>query len=80
MVLGPSPGVLWAPTMVNPERLDQWRKDAEAVWERMQYAQPKNWEACTDKHLHFGKDCQFLAFCHQGAREGTYELLNPDDA
>ena len=24
-----------------------------------------NWEACTDRHLHFGKECQFLPACHE---------------
>jgi len=23
-----------------------------------------NFEACTDRHLHFGKECQFLPACH----------------
>ena len=37
-----------------------------------------NWEACTDKHLHFGKDCVFLDHCHQGrSLEGGY-VFDPD--
>ena len=24
-----------------------------------------NWEACTDRHLHYGKECQFMSACHE---------------
>ena len=80
VVLGPSPGVLWAPVTISPERLDQWHRDAERVWLRMSvhagfgykdeetgstWMPWRNWEACTDKHLHFGKECVFVPACHQ---------------
>ena len=75
VVLGPSPGVLWAPVTVSPERLDQWHWDAQEVWALMDRSHMdlrssarslwRNWEACTDKHLHFGKECVFVPACHQ---------------
>jgi len=43
-----------------------------------------NMEACTDRHLHFGKECQFIPACHdlvgnESLFEGVYKLREGQD-
>ena len=65
VVLGPK--LLAKPILITitPERLIQWRSQAELVWRKM-YEGPwhENWVACSDKHLHYGKECIFVPACH----------------
>lgn len=71
VVLGPGkPKAHFLPVTLSRERLDQWRRDARMVWSEMAYGamfpedEWHNWAACTDRHLHYGKECQFMAACH----------------
>ena len=64
------------PIAITEARLTQWHAQALAVWRRMWEdelgASPwtnespvlMNWEACTDKHHHWGKECPYLPACH----------------
>ena len=84
VILGPKLMVKAIPVLITPERLTQWHAQALAVWRRMWEdeigASPwtnespvlMNWEACTDKHLHFGKECPFLPACHELAGNESY--------
>ena len=72
VVLGPGkPKVHWPTVQLTPERLEQWRHQAAVVWKRMWRQEsgldphPMNFEACSDRHLHFGKECLFVPGCHQ---------------
>ena len=68
VILGPKLKVEYSPVPITPERLNQWRKDAEVIWGRMWWNDgPRlwhNWKACSDKHLHYGKRCVFFEACH----------------
>lgn len=72
VVLGPGkPKAHFLPVTLSPERLTQWRKDAMTIWTAMfsqsaEGYQPMwhNWTACTDRHLHYGKECEFMPACH----------------
>ena len=84
VILGPKLMVKAIPIPITPERLTQWHAQALAVWRRMWEdeigASPwtnespvlMNWEACTDKHLFFGKECPFLPACHELAGNESY--------
>ena len=72
VVLGPGkPKVHWPTVQLTPERLEQWRAQAAVVWQQMWWQEtgkaptPMNFEACSDRHLHFGKECFLLPGCHQ---------------
>ena len=71
VVLGPGkPKVHWPTIRLTPERLTQWHEQAQAVWATMWQVEclghpTMNFEACEDRHLHFGKECFLLPGCHQ---------------
>ena len=84
IILGPKTKVEYSPVPVTQERLDQWRRDAEVIWELMRAQSGgdmilslwHNWAACSDKHLHFGKRCQFFEACHTFmGNEGLFSAL-----
>ena len=94
VILGPKLVAHAIPISITPERLAQWHTQAKIVWSQMWAAQQglyhceetrqrcvlyMNWEACTDRHLHFGKECPFMPACHQlnGNEErfsGVYQM------
>ncbi len=72
VVLGPGkPKVHWPTVQLSPERLTQWHRQALSVWAEMWRMEQDhtdvtmNFEACSDRHLHFGKECFLLPGCHQ---------------
>ena len=72
VVLGPGkPKVHWPTVQVTPERLARWRLQAATVWWKMWQQETgkgsttMNFEACSDRHLHFGKECFLMPGCHQ---------------
>ena len=78
VVLGPGkPKVHWPTVRLTTERLTQWHEQAQRVWAQMWKHEchpdtvTMNFEACEDRHLHFGKECFLLPGCHQlcGNRE-----------
>lgn len=70
VVLGPKLMAQAIPITITPERLAQWRGQADRVWQAMWECERQdgpalmNWEACSDRHLHYGKECQFVPACH----------------
>ena len=74
VILGPKLMAQAIPVTLTPERLNQWRRDATNIWGQMWEMDPRNsratclpwhnWEACSDRHLHYGKECQFVPACH----------------
>ena len=70
VVLGPKLMVKAIPVLITPERLTQWHAQALAVWQEMWWNEigetpvRMNWEACTDKRHHWGKECLYLPACH----------------
>ena len=83
VVLGPGkPKVHWPTVQVAPERLAQWRAQAAVVWQQMWWQETgeepigMNFEACSDRHLHFGKECFLLPGCHQlNGNQSLYSSL-----
>src|SRR5439155_9041977 len=76
VVLGPKAQVRFLPVRLSPERLAQWRTQALRVWEMMNQPAWMNFEACTDRHLHFGRDCVFMPACHSlNGQEELFEGL-----
>ena len=75
IILSPKAQFLPVPVVVTPARLAQWHKDAETIWHLMslhatgdtELAPPPwhNWEACTDRHLFYGKSCPMYEGCHK---------------
>lgn len=77
VILGPTRKIEYSPVTVTQERLAQWHRDAECIWQMIwiharapgsqflpELSPWHNWKACTDKHLHYGKQCQFFEACH----------------
>ena len=69
VVLGPKLLAQAIPVTLTSERLVQWRRDADVIWYRMWRHQQTgftwhNWEACSDRHLHYGKECVMVPACH----------------
>lgn len=70
VILGPKLMAQAIPITLTPERLTQWHIQAISVWRQMWWEQfgeaPSlmNWEACSDRHLHYGKECVFMPACH----------------
>jgi len=66
VILAPTAKVRCIPVALTPERLQQWRRQAEIVWAKMASGDEwMNMEACTDRLLHFGQECAFLPACHE---------------
>ena len=71
IVLAPSTKARLLPVKLEPGRLDQWRRDADQIWFQMSgddhnaQARWHNWEACSDRHLHFGRECIYIPACHE---------------
>ena len=71
VVLGPGkPKVHWPTVRITPERLTQWHAQARRIWSMMWHDEHMglarmNFEACSDRHMHFGRECLFLPACHQ---------------
>jgi len=68
VILGPKLTVKFLPVEVSPARLRQWRIDALRIWRLMREHEMSpwhNWEACTDRHLHYGRECKFMSACHE---------------
>ena len=70
VVLAPSAKVRFLPVQVEPGRLDTWRKEADTIWRTMHAHDSgasiwHNWEACSDRHLHFGRECLYFPACHE---------------
>ena len=89
VILAPKARVEFLPVKLSPERLTQWRKDAEIIWAEMRWTDDSgyppwhNWEACSDRHLHFGKECVYMPACHElngneSLFSGVYELRGDD--
>ena len=65
VILGPKAMVQMQPVHLEPERIQQWKQQADVVWALMSSGKPwMNLEACDDKHLHFGKKCPMYQGCH----------------
>ena len=70
VILGPKLMAKAIPIALTHERLTQWRSQADRVWRAMWECDQQdgpavmNWEACSDRHLHYGKECQFVPACH----------------
>lgn len=80
VIMGPKLMAQAIPVTLTPERLTQWHRDALVIWGQMAAMDPMvrlaerptvassapwhNWEACSDRHLHYGKECQFVPACH----------------
>lgn len=90
VVLGPKLLAQAIPVQIILERLSQWRSQAVRVWAAMWECQRQdgpalmNWEACSDRHLHYGRECQFVPACHHlcGNEErfsGVYRRKVSDD-
>ena len=72
IILTPKAQFLPVPVVVIPARLAQWRMDAEQIWHMMATIPDwHNWEACTDRHLFYGKECEFVPGCHQLSGDET---------
>lgn len=90
VILGPKLMAHAIPVTITPERLIQWHQQAKMIWKRMWKQEsmahehyPMNWEACTNRGLHFGKECVFLPACHQlngneNLFSGVYQLREKD--
>ena len=70
VILGPKLMVKAIPIPITEARLTQWHAQALAVWQEMYWNEVgempirMNWEACTDKRHHWGKECPYLPACH----------------
>lgn len=70
VVLGPKLLAKSFPTLIDLERLTQWRNQADKVWQAMWECDQQdgpvimNWEACSDRYLHYGHECDFVPACH----------------
>ena len=94
IILTPKQQFLPVPVVVTPARLAQWQHDAKGIWKQMTmqaeewldecFGNPisplwHNWEACTDRHLFYGKECPFVTACHELSGDeslfgGVYKL------
>lgn len=69
---------------INMERVLQWRQDAAQVWLDMEGPMHyRNYKACLNKGLHYGRRCSFYEACHEpailgdeGKMGGLYDRLS----
>lgn len=83
VVAAPVPFTEVHATIVTPERLAQWRKGIQPVWDRMAKGEVShNWRVCYNKGLHYGQPCPMLRLCHdlngdESLASGLYEFAPP---
>lgn len=89
IILTPKAQFLPVPVVVTPARLAQWREDAKIIWTEMRWTDDSgyppwhNWMACTDRHLFYGKECEFMSACHdlsgdESLFSGVYKVREPN--